>query len=155
MIDMTNRANKTAANILVNIEEVLADMEAEKAVWPALRVRRRTYTLAKSLSIFDWFQDELSMAQLKQMRSFVKSAISAGYCGYVCFKVGSVGTSSGMWAYTVPTTTAFAPDGPCLYRSFQSRLNWWDAFDGERWVSAKEGKTHGEFVRFTDIKPYL
>lgn len=155
MIDMTDRANKTAENILANIEEVLADMEAEKAEWPALRVRRRTYTVAKSLSIFDWFVDEVSMSQLKQMRSFVKSAISAGYTGYVCFKVGSVGTSSGMWAYTVPTTTGFSPDGPCLYRSFQSRLNWWDAFDGERWVTAKTGKTQGEFVRFTDIKPYL
>lgn len=155
MIDMTDRANRTAEKILANIEEVLADMEAEKAEWPALRVRRYTYRVAKDLSIFDWFQDELSIAQVKQMRSFVKSAISAGYRGYVCFKVGSVGTSSGMWAYTVPTTTGYSPDGPCLYRSFQSRLNWWDAFDGSGWLTTRTGKTRGEFVRFTDIKKYL
>lgn len=155
MISMDNRYNRVAENILANVEEVINEMEAEKAALPFVRVRREIRPLCGFLSIFDWFNGELSLSQLKQMRSFLKSAISTGYTGYVCFKVGSTGTASGMWAYKVPTSTGYAPDGACLYRTFQSRLNWWDAFDEFEWVTAKTGKTRGEFVRFTDIKPYL
>lgn len=78
------------------------------------------------LSIFDWWHDKLSLSQLKQMRSFLKTAGELGYNGYVCFKVGAAGCSHGMWANKAESETGYSPDGEFLFHSFRSGDNYWD-----------------------------
>ena len=78
------------------------------------------------LSIFDWWVDKLSQTKLKDMRKFLKEAIKLGYRGYVCFKVGAEGCANGMWAYKVPTTDGFSPEGDFIYKSFTPSYNYWD-----------------------------
>lgn len=79
------------------------------------------------LSIFDWWNDHLSVSQLKQMQKFLKVAEELGYNGYVCFKVGAAGCSHGMWAHKKETTDGYSPDGECLFHSFRSGENYYDA----------------------------
>lgn len=89
------------------------------------------------LSIFDWWNETLSMNQLKKMQEFLEKAIKMGYTGYVCFKVGAAGCSNGMWAHKQESTNGYSPDGACLYRGFRSdTYNEWDACldDGETWL---------------------
>ena len=78
------------------------------------------------LSIFDWWNDTLSINQLKQMRTFLQQAIKLGFTGYVCFKVGASGCSHGMWAHKSESTDGYSPDGDCLFHSFRSGDNYFD-----------------------------
>lgn len=59
------------------------------------------------------------------MRKLLKEAIKLGYTGYVCFKVGAAGCANGMWAYKEESTTGYAPDGECLYKSFTPSYCYW------------------------------
>ena len=82
--------------------------------------------VCEDLSIFDWWNETLSLSQLKQMQKFLKVAEELGYNGYVCFKVGAAGCSHGMWAYKQESTTGYSPDGECLFHSFRSGDNYYD-----------------------------
>lgn len=78
------------------------------------------------LSIFDWWNDYLSVTQLKQMKKFLKIAHELGYDGYVCFKVGAVGCGNGMWAHKKESETGYSPDGEFLYHSFVTGEDYYD-----------------------------
>lgn len=94
------------------------------------------------LSIFDWWNDYLSVSQLKQMKSFLELAGKYGYNGYVCFKVGATGCANGMWAHKRESETGYSPDGECLYRSFTPEYISYDAqLEDGTWISEKLG-TH-------------
>lgn len=89
----------------------------------------------EELSIFDWWTDYLSLAQLKDMRKFLKEAIKLGYTGYVCFKVGATGCANGMWAHKEESKTGYSPDGECLYKSFTPAYNYWQVKTAEgKWI---------------------
>lgn len=89
---------------------------------PALRIK----DVCDNLSIFDWWNDNLSLTQLKDMKKFLEEAIKLGFDGYVCFKVGATGCANGMWAYKELSTTGFSPDGEFIYKSFTPAYNYWD-----------------------------
>ena len=90
-----------AKEVLANVVAMIAEGEAynaENKRW-RLKMRWRIYDVCDRLSIFDWWNEYLSVSQLKQMRKFLETAITMGYAGYVCFKVGAAGCSHGMWAH--------------------------------------------------------
>jgi hypothetical protein len=93
------------------------------------------------LGIFDWWNETLSLSQLKQMKKFLETAIEMGYTGYACFKVGAKYCSHGMWANKNESTNGHSPAGATIYHSFRSGENYWDACleDGTWLHDAKEG----------------
>lgn len=111
----------------------IKELEARKAYQK--NPRFRISAVCEELSIFDWWNDYLSLSQLKQMQKFLKTACELGYNGYVCFKVGAAGCSHGMWAHKEETKDGYSPDGECLFHSFRSGDNYWDCklADG-RWM---------------------
>lgn len=137
----------TTAKVLENIKACMAELEAQCYFGTARNYDRYSHkgwdyskgymfkirAVCSELSIFDWWKENLSMSQLKQMKNFVETAISLGFNGYVCFKVGSVGCSNGMWAYTEKSTDGFSPNkGDILYHNFVSGENYWSvAIDGD------------------------
>lgn len=149
MTGTTSYASKNAAAVLEQVRahmQILGDhnqqgygyIRPEDATY---RFTHRGYTGSKgwgfnigsvceALSIFDWWNDSLSLSQLKQMEKFLEKAIKLGFTGYACFKVGAAGCSHGMWAYTVETTNGYSPkEGKALYHSFVSDENYWDMMD--------------------------
>lgn len=117
------------------------------------RNKYRMEDVCKELSIFDWWVDYLSQNRLKQMRAFLKKAISLGYRGYVCFKVGAAGCANGMWAHKESSTNGYSPDGECLYRSFTPSYVSWDAkLADNSWVSNHEGEGN---LSFYLVKYYI
>ena len=131
---MTKYANSNAKPVLANVEKSIEDIQH---TWNhRLRIRE----VCDQLSIFDWWNDELSATQLKAMKSFLTTAIKLGYDGYVCFKVGAKYCASGMWAYKAESTDGYSPKGACIYRSFQSGGNYWDACDEDGcWLASCDG----------------
>ena len=102
-----------------------------------------------ALSIFDWWNEKLSLSQLKQMKNFLNTAIKLGFTGYVCFKVGAAGCSHGMWAHKEETTDGYSPDGDVLFHSFRSGDNYWDMqLDGE-WMHEKYATEEDRCPDFT------
>lgn len=91
----------------------------------------------EELSIFDWWKNDLSLNNLKDMRAFLKTAIKLGYKGYVCFKVGVSGCANGMWAHTEESTDGYSPDSDCIYRSFTPAYTRWDAQVNDEWVGGR------------------
>ncbi len=91
------------------------------------------------LGIFDWWNEYLSVSQLKQMKKFLETAIGLGYTGYVCFKVGAKYCSHGMWAYKADSRNGYSPDGACLHHSFRNGDNYWDVcLDDGKWVGTSD-----------------
>ena len=87
-------------------------------------------------SIFDWWKSNLSKTDLKNMKSFLGTAIKLGFTGYVCFKVGVSGCANGMWAHIEETTDGYSPDGDFIYRSFTPDYVDWDCHvNGESIIS--------------------
>ena len=115
---MGNYTNKNVENVLREVEKFI---EAGQ--------RRRISEVFKELSIFDWWNEYLSVSQAKKMRQFLKEAIKLGYTGYVCFKVGAAGCSNGMWANVNESTDGYSPDGPTLFRSFTPSYTYWNITD--------------------------
>lgn len=104
--------------------------------------------LWEELSIFDWFKEKLSIADMKKMRVFLKEAIKLGYKGYVCFKVGASGCANGMWACINPTTDGYSPDGDFLYHSFTPDYDCWRAYSEKRgWYGSRDENTTKEDIR--------
>lgn len=133
-----------AHEAIENVSRYITEGEAKKArtgVSPKFFIR----DICNDLGIFDWWNEYMSLTQLKQMKSFLEIAISCGYSGYVCFKVGAAGCSHGMWAYKNESTTGYSPDGACLYHSFRNGDNYWCYCDDDnQWhhdeLSTKEIK---------------
>ena len=115
---MNNDIRCNAGDVLVRVEEMLNNYPSGG----------RGYSINKvydKLSIFDWWKDNLSYGNLKDMKMFLEEAIKLGYEGYVCFKVGASGCANGMWAHKEESTTGYSPDGECLYRSFTPDYTYW------------------------------
>lgn len=123
---------------LKNIEEEIKKMEECPYKWGH---KVRIEEVYDRLGIFDWWHDYLSLSQLKQMRSFCKTAIKYGYTGYVCFKVGAAGCSHGMWANKEESTDGYSPKtGGELHHSFRSGDNYWCIKDDSgKWL--RKGNT--------------
>lgn len=100
--------------------------------------------VCNELSIFDWWNKELSMSQLKQMKAFVQTAIKLGFTGYVCFKVGAVGCSHGMWAAKEESLDGYSPKCDTLFHSFRCDLNEWSICLNNKWGSCE--------MKLADIK---
>lgn len=123
----------------MNAKEVLTNVEARITEMEALPSWRRRYHLriwdvCDELGIFDWWNEYLSLNQLKDMKKFLKEAIKLGYTGYACFKVGSTGCANGMWAYKKESTTGYSPGGDCLYKSFTPAYNYWSVNANDEWL---------------------
>ena len=129
-----------AKEVLANVVAMIAEGEEYNAENRRNR-RFRIYSVCNELSIFDWWNEYLSVSQLKQMRKFLETAITMGYAGYVCFKVGAAGCSNGMWAHKHESEDGYSPDGECLYHSFVSGANDWDIklADGT-WLHDRDGR---------------
>lgn len=127
-----------AAMVLKNIDKAIAELQqANKGAYNYERYSYRGFghnekvsfriaSVCDELSIFDWWNETLSMSQLKQMKKFVETAISLGFTGYVCFKVGAKHCSHGMWAHKNESTDGYSPDGDTLFHSFRSGDNYYD-----------------------------
>lgn len=106
-----------------------------RTVYPKYKIRE----VCNQLSIFDWWNEELSVHQLKQMEKFLETAAKLGFNGYVCFKVGAKGCSHGMWAHKAESETGYSPDGECLHHSFRTGDNYWDYCNAEnKWMANRE-----------------
>ena len=132
-----------AKEVLANVVAMIAEGEeynAQNKRW-GLKMRWRIYDVCDRLSIFDWWNEYLSVSQLKQMRKFLETAITMGYTGFVCFKVGAKYCANGMWAHKKESEDGYSPDGECLYHSFVSGANDWDIklADGT-WLHDRDGR---------------
>lgn len=116
-----------AQEVLRTVEVKIGEIEGVKELGfrSAYHTRLKIKNVCSELSIFDWWNDYLSLAQLKDMKKFLKEAIKLGYTGYVCFKVGATGCANGMWAHKEESETGYSPDGECLYKSFTPAYNYW------------------------------
>lgn len=150
---------RTAANVLAEVEKLMPQYN-NGGLWSSSYSMER---VSKQLSIFDWFVYELSQTRLKEMRSFLKTAIKLGYTGYVCFKVGATGCANGMWAYKALSENGYSPDGECLYRSFTPAYTSWDAQlkDGT-WAHdiyinehKEDGEAHSHNFSLAEVKKYI
>ena len=98
---------------------------------------RRIDDVYEDLSIFDWWKDTLSVANQKDMLSFLKRAEQMGFHGYCCFKVGVPMCANGMWANKELSTNGYSPDGDFLYKSFTPEYTeWYIEADGQK-IDAK------------------
>ena len=110
-----------AKEVLANVVAMIAEGEEYNAENRRNR-RFRIYSVCNELSIFDWWNEYLSVSQLKQMRKFLETAITMGYAGYVCFKVGAAGCSNGMWAQSMnPRTGTARTVSACITASSAGR----------------------------------
>lgn len=122
--------------VALNLSKLIAEAEDKKA--KGFRPRFRIADVCEQLSIFDWWNDYLSISQMKQMQKFLDTADILGYSGYVCFQVGAAGCAHGMWAHKQESENGYFPDGEVLYHSFRSGDNYWDCLlpDGQ-WMFSK------------------
>jgi len=142
-------SSKNAANVLANINLCIAELEEVSKTWgnpDFKRFANKGYNTAKvfkiraiceELSIFDWWNDNLSMSQLKSMKKFVETAISLGFTGYTCFKVGAKYCAHGMWVHKETSTDGYSPDGDVLFHSFRSGDNYYDMCLNDVWMHTK------------------
>ena len=122
-------------------------LEMKKAAGYGRYAKLLIRDVCEDLSIFDWWNDYLSISQLKQMQKFLKVAEELGYNGYVCFKVGAAGCSHGMWAHKEESVDGYSPDGECLYHSFRSGDNYYDCkLPSGEWMHQQSGGNKFEFT---------
>ena len=155
---------KTNANeILKNIERAIEELETansrgncggmnyERMVWKGWTGKKafKIAAVCEELSIFDWWNETLSISQLKQMRTFLKQAIKLGFTGYVSFKVGAAGCSHGMWAHKEESTDGYSPDGDVLFHSFRAGDNYFDAQLNGVWLHDKYATEENPCPDFT------
>ena len=162
---MGEYAKYNAENVLKNVEACIAELERLSdprntefdsnrhitkwiSSWRGNGHRRyyfRMRNVCDELSIFDWWNDTLSVSQLKQMRSFLKTAIKLGFKGYACFKVGATGCSHGMWVAKEESTNGYSPKCDTIFHSFRCDENHWDVEINGKWMERKEGKDGYKF----------
>ena len=137
------------------------DYHRHKTIRYNYRTGKRKYAfkideIFDEVGIFDWWGDTLSVSQLKQMRAFLEQAHKLGFDGYVCFKVGAVGCSHGMWAHKNDSTTGYSPEGDCLFHSFRSGDCYWDMYHNGQWMHEKETDgRHDHKYNLSQIKAEL
>ena len=146
-------SDKNAFVILANIDRCIEELEEASQTWHNCnynRFRNKGYSGAKvfyirsvceELNIFDWWNDTLSMSQLKAMKKFVETATQLGFTGYTCFQVGAAGCSHGMWVSKETSTDGYSPDGDVLFHSFRSGDNYYDMQLDGQWM-------HDKYARF-------
>lgn len=143
--------NLNAKEVLKEIEKKIEYMNGQKKYFkrPTLSIDR----VYKELSIFDWWNNYLSISQLEDMKAFLNTAIKLGYDGYVCFKVGAKYCANGMWAHKDVSTDGYSPDGDFIYRSFTPEYVEWDAEVNGELIS----KIHNMENKLTlqNLKKYL
>ena len=121
-------------NLINNYEK-----DADKAhFWSERPTGYKMEKVCNRLSIFDWWVNYLSLSKLKDMKKFLEVAISLGYKGYVCFKVGATGCSNGMWAHKEESTNGYSPDGDCIYKSFTPAYNYWQIKKDGKWYPDRD-----------------
>lgn len=159
-----NYSNKNAEVILANVNACITElkqaneagyfggMDTDRMTWKDYRGNKvfKIKAVYDELSIFDWWNDNLSMSQLKQMKRFLEQAIKLGFTGYACFKVGARGCANGMWVHQQESTTGYSPDGDAVYHSFVAGDNYWDICINGEW---QHGWTHQ--YKLSDIKQIL
>lgn len=151
-----------ARECLVNVENLIKELENANfegyANMDYTRMARKGYSskkvfkiraICEECNIFDWWNETLSMSQLKQMRTFLNQAIKLGFTGYVCFKVGATGCSHGMWAHKKESTDGYSPDGDVLFHSFRSGDNYFDMKLNEIWMHEKYATKENHCPDFT------
>ena len=128
-----------AHEVLENVIKLIASREQFKARY-GYSQKLRICDVYDSIGIFDWWNDFLSVSQLKQMKQFLETAISLGYTGYACFKVGAAGCSHGMWAHKLDSNDGYSPkDDGCLFHSFRNGDNYYDLrLDDGSWIGTDE-----------------
>lgn len=142
----------TTQEILNNVNRKIMAVEAINKTWGLKRLNIRD--VYEELSIFDWWNETMSLTQLKQMKKFLETAIKMGFTGYACFKVGAKYCTHGMWAYTAESTDGYSPkEGTVLFHSFRSGDNYWDARNEDgKWLY--EGTGRCEFT-LKEVKEFL
>lgn len=138
---MGKYSNKNAQYVLNNVNKCIAELEGFIKTYGDYDVNRisgyhkrfRMRAVYDELSIFDWWKEYLSLSQLKQMKSFLETAIKLGFNGYVCFKVGASGCSHGMWAHKAESENGYSPDGDVLFHSFRSGDNYYSVKINDVW----------------------
>lgn len=144
---MKDYSNKNAQVVLNNVNEILDELECEK------RRNVRILDVCNQLSIFDWWKDRLTVADLNNMRRFLEVAIELGFTGYVCFKVGVTGCANGMWAHVHESEDGYSPKGACLYRSFTPAYTYWSfcTEDGD-WIPNHKEDVYDKLKTIKDLK---
>jgi len=137
-----------AYEVLKNVNTMIESAEAYKAHYGWAK-RWQIGHVCEDLGIFDWWNEWLSVSQLKQMKKFLEVAIERGFDGYVCFKVGAAGCSHGMWANECDSTDGYSPkEGACLYHSFRSGDNYYD-------LRRRDGSWVHEDMKLKDVDAEL
>lgn len=114
----------------------------------------RIHDVCEELSIFDWWNENLSVSQLNKMKRFLELACELGYNGYVCFKVGATGCSNGMWAYKAESENGYSPNGEAIYRSFTPAYKCYDFCDENgNWYGSDNN--HDEIKNATQLKKII
>lgn len=136
-----------AKECLINVENLINELEAannymgpsdfSRMTWKGCKRVFKISAVYNECGIFDWWNENLSISQLKQMRSFLKQAIKLGFNGYVCFKVGAKYCSHGMWAHKEESSDGYSPEGDVLFHSFRSGDNYYDMELNGVWMHDK------------------
>lgn len=159
-----------AKECLVNVEKLIEELDmANKAKYGGMNYNRMAWkgwsskkvfkikAICDECGIFDWWNETLSISQLKQMKTFLKQAIKLGFTGYVCFKVGAAGCSHGMWAHKEESNDGYSPKGDVLFHSFRSGDNYFDMKLNDIWLHEKYEVDDDSYDGFTlkEIKDEL
>lgn len=145
-----------ALEVLFEVEAKIDELEIKNAQGyrHPYNTRLRIRDVFRELSIFDWWNDYLSLTQLKDMKKFLTEAIKLGYDGYVCFKVGATGCANGMWAHKKESETGYSPDGECLYKSFTPAYNYWQVkTEDGKWIP--EGNDYDSIKTIRQLEKFL
>lgn len=120
-----------AKAVLDNVNMYIERLETESGYGyrPYLLISK----VCEDLEIFDWWNESLSLSQLKKMKKFLEQSIALDFDGYVCFKVGAKGCSHGMWAHKEESVNGYSPDCDCLFHSFRAGDNYWNAKLNGEW----------------------
>lgn len=137
-----------AREVLKNVEWYIAQEESRKKAGYSTGLWINA--VYDNLCIFDWWNDYLSLTNLKQMRSFLKKAIALGFEGYACFKVGASGCANGMWVHMEESDERCSPDGACLYRSFTPDYTRWSINLGKEWERPQFRNTKDMYEHLID-----
>ena len=142
-----------AYEVLANVRSYIEKADDYKAAW-GCNMKFKIYDCCDDLSIFDWWNEWLSVSQLKQMEKFLQTAIDLGYGGYACFKVGAAGCSHGMWVHTLESEDGYSPsEGGCLFHSFRSGDNYYDLkLESGEWLHSRVDK---DSFTLKEIKAYM
>lgn len=113
--------NKTylAKNVLEATNNIISSLEKDGKNFID------TGKLVEVINLFDWWEDEMSLKDLKEVKLFLEEAIKLGYTGHVCFKYSTFEGANGMWAHKEEKEIRH----DFLYKTFSSRENYWIVYN--------------------------